>query len=121
MVYLYYFLSCALTLFDQGLGTILGWGVSTRDGKTSSVLRKAKVPLIPELVCKLHYDDFRILSNICAGGSIQDTCFGDSGGPLLCGENPYVLCGVSLYVAFVIYEKHRTKQMKFLIPGNIIR
>jgi len=81
-------------VFETGFGTIVGWGVAD-DGRSATILRKGKVPLLPELVCSLSFTDFRILSNICAGGTTQDTCFGDSGGPLLCDGDPPVLCGVS--------------------------
>ncbi|CAG9774041.1 unnamed protein product [Ceutorhynchus assimilis] len=64
---------------------VSGWGV-TEDGHKSSVLLKASVPVLPLSTCQKIYDRFAPIksSQICAGGyKGQDSCAGDSGGPLI--------------------------------------
>ncbi|KAF7279785.1 hypothetical protein GWI33_006745 [Rhynchophorus ferrugineus] len=64
---------------------ISGWGV-TEEGHKSPVLLKASVPVIPIETCKNLYKRFTNLTDrqICAGGyKGQDSCKGDSGGPMM--------------------------------------
>ena len=73
--------------------TALGWG-DTGNGSLSNLLQDVQLDYIPQQRC-------RELSNltitnfaVCAAelnpvnGNNQDTCFGDSGGPLFLGEDP---------------------------------
>ncbi len=99
----------------QILATVSGWG-DTRaeapgsqglDGSYPSDLRAVQIPLVPASTCGAAYaDPFSsqpITSRmLCAGAPEggRDSCFGDSGGPLLVGGPPggppsdYVLAGL---------------------------
>ncbi|KFV42608.1 Transmembrane protease serine 12, partial [Gavia stellata] len=83
---------------------ISGWGRTAEKGKTSAVLKEARVEIIPSSVCNSS-DAYGGLVNhnmICAGsrsGGI-DTCQGDSGGPLAChhpGTDKYYLIGITSF------------------------
>jgi secreted trypsin-like serine protease len=78
---------------------VTGWGVTSEDGGTSHVLRKARVPYVANTTCNesASYNGRILSAMICAGereGGI-DACQGDSGGPLVwrSTEGP-VLVGV---------------------------
>ncbi|XP_050293697.1 CLIP domain-containing serine protease HP8-like [Anthonomus grandis grandis] len=83
---------------------VSGWGV-TEHGHKSSVLLKASVPVLPLTMCKRVYSRFANITSkqICAGGyKGQDSCAGDSGGPLIYtglvdGEPRYIQYGVVSY------------------------
>jgi secreted trypsin-like serine protease len=87
-----------------------GWGdVSAAPGRVASYpgrLRSVRLPLLSDAVCEEEYAAIEqpiTASMICAGGGRArlDTCYGDSGGPLLVDQdNParppqdYVLAGL---------------------------
>ncbi|XP_020811367.1 serine protease easter [Drosophila serrata] len=61
---------------------VTGWG-TTENGSTSDVLLQANVPLQPRTACSQAYRRNVPLSQLCVGGGdLQDSCKGDSGGPL---------------------------------------
>ncbi|XP_059053394.1 CLIP domain-containing serine protease HP8-like [Achroia grisella] len=74
-----------------GLGaTVAGWG-ATEDGLQSPVLLNVELPVLKNQICINAYNGtLRIYdSQICAGGvPDEDSCAGDSGGPL---TYPFVL------------------------------
>ncbi|KAM6447209.1 enteropeptidase isoform 7-T7 [Liasis olivaceus] len=81
--------------------SIAGWGTTTHQGATASILQEAEVPLIIHQKCKQLMPEYNITENmICAGydkGGI-DSCQGDSGGPLMCQENKkWFLVGVTSF------------------------
>lgn len=76
--------------------TAIGWGLTRQDdpatpaneATVSPVLQKAVLDYIPYATCNdhAHYDGLLPATAICAGyqsGLPRDSCFGDSGGPLL--------------------------------------
>lgn len=61
----------------------LGWGVINRRGDTSVNLLTVPQPIVDPGACNFYGADFDAGSMICAGGlNGQDSCNGDSGGPL---------------------------------------
>lgn len=67
--------------------TLAGWG-QTSNVNISRRLRQVEVPYVNVTYCKqiyqIKFDTFSLNSNICAGGIIgRDSCYGDSGGPLM--------------------------------------
>lgn len=79
--------------------TVAGWG-QTSNVNISRRLRKVDVPFVSMIFCKKMYvtkfDTSISNSNICAGGVIgRDSCYGDSGGPLMRKiDNFWVLEGI---------------------------
>lgn len=71
---------------------VLGWGV-TASGTTSASLQRVDQPILDPSACASYGRDFAADSMICAGAvKGQDSCNGDSGGPLALGaEGPGAL------------------------------
>jgi hypothetical protein len=68
---------------------VLGWG-ATATGSLSASLQRVDQTILDGSRCALYGPDFQAGSMICAGGVRgQDSCSGDSGGPLALGaESP---------------------------------
>ncbi|MBQ25995.1 serine protease [Alcanivorax sp.] len=84
--------SRSLSQRDEAV-TALGWG-QTGSGNLSTRLREVQLDYIPRTICNELSTLSIPASTICAAelnpinGINQDTCFGDSGGPLFIGEDP---------------------------------
>ena len=63
------------------LAFVTGWGL-TEGGSASIALMEAEVPIVSLSICKAAYGDTLSSKTICAGDVVQDSCIGDSGGPL---------------------------------------
>ncbi|KRT82249.1 Trypsin, partial [Oryctes borbonicus] len=71
--------------FDFKNFTVIGWG-GTENSFHSSILLKVRVPKVNNSVCAPRYAGLGALTSkqMCAGGKDeQDSCAGDSGGPLM--------------------------------------
>ncbi|XP_055697815.1 CLIP domain-containing serine protease B10-like [Phlebotomus papatasi] len=69
--------------------TVAGWG-KTENEIRSPVKKKVDVPIVSYERCIVGYAGLTISNDlqICAGGEIQkDSCYGDSGGPLMTQHN----------------------------------
>lgn len=82
-----------------GLGTITGWGFTSRGNLYPGVLYAAtNVPIISNIECRSSYEKVRnLLTNqtICAGTATQHGCSLDQGGPLIVRvDGDYVLQGI---------------------------
>lgn len=77
---------------------IAGWGTTSENGSESTVLKKAKVPIISNNQCKATGLKGITSKMLCAGRLLKggvDSCQGDSGGPLMVADNKrYVLGGI---------------------------
>ena len=70
------------------VATVIGWGALVEGGTFDSELRQVEVPIIPAATCgspEQYGAEFDPQSMLCAGYAEggRDSCFGDSGGPLL--------------------------------------
>eukprot|EP00873_Tetraselmis_striata_P007482 jgi/Tetstr1/427746/TSEL_017868.t1 len=64
--------------------TVMGWGRTAFQGRTSRILQEVEVDLVPQAQCRQLYGSFVISgSMMCAAREGADACAGDSGGPLL--------------------------------------
>jgi hypothetical protein len=83
------------------IASVVGWGALSEAGSADPRLRQAEVPIVADATCGssiMYGDDFDPQSMLCAGyaeGGI-DSCFGDSGGPLLVpdGQGGWVQAGI---------------------------
>ncbi|CAG7824368.1 unnamed protein product, partial [Allacma fusca] len=80
----------------EGFAVVSGWGCTDRDceGRMSSVLKRAAVPIVPQNICMEAYPYSIYPSMFCAGfveGGSKDACRGDSGGPLVVEDGAHRL------------------------------
>ncbi|CAH1799262.1 unnamed protein product [Owenia fusiformis] len=71
--------------------TTVGWGVQGINGGLSDVLQQVKVPIVSQDECNSAnaYSGEITRSMVCAGYStVEGTCQGDFGGPLMCRDSP---------------------------------
>ncbi|MEV6137639.1 serine protease [Nocardia sp. NPDC051990] len=65
-------------------GTIVGWGGTTEDDTSNTLLRSATVPIVPDAICAAAYGSaFDPADMLCAGSPDADTAEYDSGDPLI--------------------------------------
>ncbi|KAK8718500.1 hypothetical protein OTU49_014702, partial [Cherax quadricarinatus] len=63
--------------------TVAGWGVTER-GPDTQILQTVKISFISRDVCNPFYNNALVPEQVCFGGEGQrDSCFGDSGGPVV--------------------------------------
>ncbi len=62
---------------------VTGWGDTTGTGSYPEQLREVNVPIISNVNCNTKYGGGITSNMLCAGYSGHDSCFGDSGGPLM--------------------------------------
>lgn len=62
-------------------GLVSGWGAISENGRDADTLLTAQVPLVSDAVCERQVGADPG-TEVCAGGTGTDSCYGDSGGPL---------------------------------------
>uniref|UniRef100_A0A8C8HPU0 Peptidase S1 domain-containing protein n=1 Tax=Oncorhynchus tshawytscha TaxID=74940 RepID=A0A8C8HPU0_ONCTS len=65
---------------------VAGWGSLYEDGPSADVVMEAKVPLLPQSVCKSTLGKELVTNTMLCAGYLSggvDSCQGDSGGPLI--------------------------------------
>ncbi|XP_076775668.1 complement factor D [Arvicanthis niloticus] len=67
---------------------VAGWGVVTHAGRRPDVLQQLTVSIMDRNTCNLrtHHDGAVTKNMMCAKSNRRDTCRGDSGSPLVCGD-----------------------------------
>lgn len=70
--------------------TVIGLGLTQDNGEDAEVLQEVELKIVDDETCDVMYDgDIHRKSMLCAADESQDSCDGDSGGPLiLLGESP---------------------------------
>lgn len=83
------------------VATVIGWGALNEGGQFDTKRRQVDVPIVSDATCGSPADygaEFDPGSMICAGYAEggRDSCFGDSGGPLLvpAGPNSWLQAGI---------------------------
>ncbi|XP_018024259.2 trypsin-1-like [Hyalella azteca] len=83
----------------SGNSFVSGWGTLSSGGSGPLVLQYVSVPMFSDETCRSAYDSngaflgWKIKDYmICAGEDGKDTCSGDGGGPMICGD---YLCGIT--------------------------
>lgn len=62
-------------------GIVSGWGATSENGDGSQMLLTAEVPMVSDAACAVQVGADPG-TEVCAGGTGTDSCYGDSGGPL---------------------------------------
>ncbi|OXA40890.1 CUB and peptidase domain-containing protein 1 [Folsomia candida] len=77
------------------LATVTGWGSISEGGGSppNDNLMKVVVPFVDDVTCQRNHYGEIAPSMVCYGEAGKDSCHGDSGSPLLCGDNQ-TLCGI---------------------------
>jgi secreted trypsin-like serine protease len=73
------------TAWDAGSDAVVaGFGTTTEDGEVSPTLRQVTVPVLADAGCAAYGTEYDAATMLCAGVLTggQDSCGGDSGGPL---------------------------------------
>ncbi|BFY99708.1 hypothetical protein BsWGS_02748 [Bradybaena similaris] len=90
------------TSFANTKCVITGWGQTSGTGSVSQQLLEAKITKITNSECQRRWLFQTITSkHICVyeasapSGSRPSACMGDSGGPMMCGENLQLLAGLT--------------------------
>ncbi|KAL2091021.1 hypothetical protein ACEWY4_013284 [Coilia grayii] len=81
---------------------ITGWGRTSTGGSLSTLLKQAYLPVVDHRTCSSSgWWGSSVRTNmVCAGGSRDSGCHGDSGGPLNCRVGgSYVVHGVTSFVS----------------------
>ncbi|CAG0904701.1 unnamed protein product, partial [Cyprideis torosa] len=76
--------------------TVIGWG-ETATGNTSNVLQQANIPVLTTSQCNamIHSTPYDGDKMLCAAAEGQNSCNGDSGGPLMIKEaNQWYIFGI---------------------------
>lgn len=62
---------------------VAGWG-TTENGPNTQILQSVRLPFVSKAECNPHYRNGLIDEQVCFGGEgRRDSCFGDSGGPVM--------------------------------------
>ncbi|XP_062326524.1 elastase-1-like isoform X1 [Osmerus eperlanus] len=89
---------------------ITGWGRTSTGGPISNQLKQAYLPLIDHKTCTSSgwWGSTVKTSMVCAGGSKEAGCNGDSGGPLNCQLNgQYAVHGIASFVSGMGCNAHQ--------------
>ncbi|KAK0135424.1 Granzyme A [Merluccius polli] len=119
------YLPLANVIADPREGTtclVAGWGFVDTTNTMSDVLKSAEVNVMGRGTCNRYWHSQPVITPdmVCAGpqgmNNNQDTCRGDSGGPLLCNK---VQVGVTAFGAGDCGDRSRPKVYTFLSKQHI--
>ncbi|CAH0383608.1 unnamed protein product [Bemisia tabaci] len=78
--------------------TVIGWGSLREMGPQPAILQKVNIPVWTNQECKEKYGPAApggiIDTMLCAGQTAQDSCSGDSGGPLMVEDGTWTQVGI---------------------------
>lgn len=78
------------------LADIVGWGATDGQGTPTEQLLEGDVQILATDACYAQLAGlYQHADQICGSGLVNDTCFGDSGGPLLVDDGGPLLVGVT--------------------------
>ena len=81
--------------FGSILCVTTGWGQTDLEEPLPAQLQQVALPLLTNEECKKYWGDWITDQMVCAGASGASSCFGDTGGPLVCEKNGlWTLVGV---------------------------
>ena len=67
---------------------VIGLGLSSEEGQESNGLRQVTVNAISNQQCNTLYGGDITDAMLCAAADGKDSCYGDLGGPFVCGQQP---------------------------------
>ncbi|XP_066969925.1 venom protease-like [Macrobrachium rosenbergii] len=74
------------TLVGGRQASVAGWG-TTENGPNTQILQHVSLPFVDRDTCNPSYNNSLIQEQVCFGGEgRRDSCFGDSGGPVMISE-----------------------------------
>ncbi|XP_059156695.1 chymotrypsinogen 2-like [Physella acuta] len=76
----------ASTVVARDTDERLARALASSSGTYESTIKWADVPVVSDATCQSTYGTYYTGSNLCAGSSVNNSCRGDSGGPLACKE-----------------------------------
>jgi Trypsin len=91
--------------YDNDIVTTIGFGFTSVNGTFSKQLKQASISVVPFDQCNSYFEDLNNETTICAGAldGSNDSCRGDSGGPLFISSSTATSNDIKLQIGIVSF------------------